>query len=104
MIASAVAVTLFKVVQNQVVHRMSAKVDMNIRAATMERILSLPVEYYKRHATGELAKRIQVLQILSQALVTGVFTTGLMLVLSVIYIWQISIIRNLITLIWQLNV
>lgn len=89
MIASAVAVTLFRVVQNQVVNRMSAKVDMNIRAATMERILSLPVEYYKRHATGELAKRIQVLQLLSKALVAGVFTTGLMLVLSVIYIWQI---------------
>ena len=89
MLSASISVVLFRVVQTQVVYRMSAKVDRDTRGATMKRLLSLPTDFYKKHATGEIAKRIQIFPMLCNALVTGVFTTGLMMVLSFVYLYQV---------------
>jgi ABC-type bacteriocin/lantibiotic exporter with double-glycine peptidase domain len=89
MVCTSLSVTLFRTVQSQMIYRMSSKVDRDTRAATMERMLSLPTDFFKNHSAGAIAKRIQIFPMLCESLITGVFTTGLMTILSIFYIFQI---------------
>lgn len=89
MVCTSFSVIMFRVVQAQMIYRIASKVDRDARAATMERMLSLPTEFFKNHSTGGIAKRIQIFPMLCESLVTGVFTTGLMTILSIFYILEI---------------
>ena len=50
--------------------RISTKLEVNIQAATMMRILSLPADFFKAYSSGDLSSRAQYINLLCQQMVT----------------------------------
>ena len=55
----------------------------------MMRVLSLPVDFFKRFSSGELANRIGYMNRLCSMIFDAVFSTGLTAVFSLVYIGQV---------------
>lgn len=67
----------------------STKLEVNIQAGTMMRILSLPADFFKAYSSGDLSSRAQYINLLCQQIVTVVLSTGLTSIFSLAYIGQI---------------
>ena len=89
MICVSVSSLLFQTVKSLLSARVGTKLELSVQAATMMRILSLPADFFKQYASGELSSRSGNIQTLCSMLVSTVFNTGLTSVFSVLYITQI---------------
>ena len=84
MVCIMLSSTLFSTVQGLIMTRLSTKVDVNVEAATMMRILSLPPGFFKEYSSGELSNRAGLIgTLVDQMLGIGV-STGLTSVFSLI--------------------
>ena len=89
MISIMISSTLFSTAQSLFMTRLSTKLDINVEAASMMRILSLPAGFFKEYSAGELSNRAGYIgTLVDQMLGMGV-TTGLTSLFSLIYIAQI---------------
>ena len=82
---------LFGSVQALISTRISMKLSLNVEAATMMRILSLPADFFKQYSAGELSNRSQYLSSLCNQIVSLALSTGLTSLFSLMYITQIFI-------------
>ena len=80
---------LFSVVANVVNAKILTKIDLSVVSATMMRILSLPVKFFKGYSSGELFARTQSMSSLCSMLISVLLTTGLSSIFSLMYITQI---------------
>lgn len=71
--------------------RISTKLEVNIQAATMMRILSLPADFFKAYSSGDLSSRAQYINLLCQQMVTVVLSTAMTSLFSLAYIGQIFV-------------
>lgn len=71
--------------------RLKTKMDLNVEAASMMRVLSLPVDFFKDYGAGELSSRIGYVGQLANQIVGMVLSTGLSSVFSLVYISQIFV-------------
>ena len=71
--------------------RISTKLEVNIQAATMMRILSLPADFFKAYSSGDLSSRAQYINLLCQQMVTVVLSTAMTSIFSLAYIGQIFV-------------
>ena len=67
----------------------STKMNLAVESAVMMRELSLPVDFFKRFSSGELANRIGYMNRLCSMIFDAVFSTGLTAVFSLVYIGQV---------------
>ena len=67
----------------------SARLSLNIEAAAMVRVLSLPASFFRTFNSGETASRTEAVSSLCSTLADAVFTTGLSSLMSLLYITQI---------------
>ena len=65
------------------------RIQLNVEAATMMRVLSLPPNFFRKFSSGELSSRIQSVNSLCSTLVNTVLTTGLTSLISLLYVTQI---------------
>ena len=77
------------VARSAVLSRIGTKLNVQVQAAVMARILLLPPSFFGKHQPGELANRASSITSLTQLLVSSIFTTGLSSVLSLVYVAQI---------------
>ena len=70
--------------------RIGTKLNVQVQAAVMARLLLLPPRFFVEHQPGELTNRAMAVTQLVQLLMKVVFTTGLSSVLSLVYIVQIA--------------
>ncbi|MBO4365064.1 MAG: NHLP bacteriocin export ABC transporter permease/ATPase subunit [Eggerthellaceae bacterium] len=77
------------IARSAVTSRIDTKLNVQVQAAVMARILLLPPSYFGKHQPGELANRASSITSLVQLLANVVFTTGLSSVFSLVYIGQI---------------
>ena len=75
--ASVLASTLFQIVQSIAVLRIEARVDASLQPALWDRLLSLPVPFFRAYTAGDLASRALGIDTISQ-LVTGVVTSSVL--------------------------
>jgi NHLM bacteriocin system ABC transporter ATP-binding protein len=79
----AVATSLFMLVRSFAVLRLEGKVDASLQAAVWDRLLSLPVSFFRNYSSGDLAERslgiTTIRQVLTgtalAALLGGIFST-----------------------------
>ena len=90
MICASVSGLLFGVIRELLMVRITTKLNLNVEAAGMMRVLSLPADFFKKYSSGELSNRVQYLQILCNQIVSIVMTTGLASAFSLVYIVQIA--------------
>ena len=89
LLAASISQLMFGVVRTLINLRINTKLDINIEAAAMMRMLSLPADFFKKYNSGELANRIGYINSLSNQIVSIVLSTTLSSLFSLMYIGQI---------------
>lgn len=77
---------LFSSFREMVDRRISTKMTMQVQAATMMRILSLPANFFKKYSSGELSQRSQYISSLCGTLISMIFSTGFTSLFSLVYL------------------
>ncbi len=80
---------LFSVVKSLINAKLNTKMSINIQAATMMRVMSLPASFFKGYSAGDLYTRVSGIDTLCSMLVSTLFSTGLTAIFSIVYIMQI---------------
>ena len=77
LIVAALAAGVFEVVRALAVLRVSGKVDGTLQAATWDRLLALPVPFFRGYSAGDLAMRANAVNAIQQTL-TGVVLSSVL--------------------------
>ncbi len=80
---------VFEIVKSFVSARINTKLNLSVEAASMMRVLSLPVDFFKQFNTGELSSRVEQINTLATQMVNIALSTGLTSLFSLAYISQI---------------
>ena len=89
MLCASISGLLFGVVKSLISSRIDVKLSVNVQAAAMMRMLSLPATFFKEYSAGELSNRLQYVSTLADQLVNMVLSTALSSLFSLAYIAQI---------------
>ena len=89
LLASALSAQLFGVVKQILMGRLSTKTSLQVEAAVMMRVLSLPVSFFRKYASGELSSRVGSVNSLCGMMLNQILSTGLTSLVSLLYITQI---------------
>lgn len=76
-------------VRSLLMARINTKTDLAVQAASMMRVLSLPADFFKEYASGDLSVRASQISTLCSMLIQAVLSTGLTSLFSLVYITQI---------------
>lgn len=98
LIATAVAIALFNVIKGFATIRMEGRMDLSLQAALWDRLLDLPVPFFKDFTAGDLAVRSlgvnSIREILSGATLNAVLTlifSSFNLIFLFYYDWQMAL-------------
>ncbi|MCR5686550.1 MAG: NHLP bacteriocin export ABC transporter permease/ATPase subunit [Lachnospiraceae bacterium] len=80
---------LFGVAGQFVCIRINTKVSLNMEAAAMMRLLSLPPDFFRNYSAGELSDRMHNVSGFATGLVSMVMSTGMSSLFSLAYLFQI---------------
>ncbi|MBR1669805.1 MAG: ATP-binding cassette domain-containing protein [Butyrivibrio sp.] len=70
--------------------RIKWKVTIPVEQAVMQRILTLPVPFFRKYSAGELSNRATSINSICEILIGDVFSLGISAIVSLIYLGQIS--------------
>jgi NHLM bacteriocin system ABC transporter ATP-binding protein len=89
LLASAFASIMLGLVRDLLVERINIKTSLSVESSVMMRVLSLPLSFFSRYSSGELASRVGSVSSLCNAIVQNVFSLGLSGFVSLLYVTQI---------------
>ena len=89
MLCVTISSSIFSMVQSIYNDRVNTKMSVNVQAATMMRVLSLPASFFKEYASGDLNQRVSYVSSLASTLMNAIFSTGLTSLFSLAYITSI---------------
>ncbi len=89
MICFSIGQSFFSVFQKLLNARLNTKQNVAVEAAVMNRIMSLPVTFFRQYSAGELQKRASYVKELTSLLLSSIGSAGLTSVFSLIYLGQI---------------
>ncbi len=85
---------LFLACSEVVMERVEIKTGINVEAAVMSRVLSLPATFFKDYSAGELSSRINSVGALCELILTNVLSLPLTSLFSLVYMNQIKTYTN----------
>lgn len=91
MICYSLGKLFFSAFQSLVSTRISVKQDVAVRAAVMNRIISLPPSFFKQYSAGELSQRASYVQSLCSTLFGTIGITGFTSLFSLVYLGQVFV-------------
>ena len=80
---------LLSIIRSLLLNRIRYKLNINVGAATMMRLLSLPTTFFREYSIGELNQYISYMDSLCSTIVDSVFSTAVTGLFSLIYLAQI---------------
>ena len=86
---ATIGTIILSIVRSMLLSRIRYKLNINVSAATMMRILSLPAPFFKDYSAGELNQYISYMDSLCSTIVDSVFSTAVTGVFSLVYLTQI---------------
>ncbi len=89
LVCASIGGLLFGVVKTLISTRINTKLSINVQAAAMMRMLSLPADFFKDYSAGELSNRLGYVTTLADQLVNMVLSTTLGSLFSLLYVFQI---------------
>ncbi|MCQ2501775.1 MAG: NHLP bacteriocin export ABC transporter permease/ATPase subunit, partial [Lachnospiraceae bacterium] len=89
MVCYSICSLFFGVYQNLITAKIGIKQDIAAQAAVMNRIMSLPVTFFRQYSSGELSQRASYVQSLCSTLFNTIGMTGLTSVFSLVYLGQV---------------
>ena len=90
MISMNISTLLIDAIKGLLMQRISIKTSVSVEAAVIMRLMSLPARFFRNYSSGELSSRASSVNSLCSMLVSGILSTGLTSVMSLIYVGQIS--------------
>lgn len=90
LVGVTVATSALEIVRDLVSQRLSLKLSLQIEAAVMARLLSLPSSFFRGREPGDVASRILTLRSLVNSFMGLAVGCGLVVVLSVAYVFQLA--------------
>ena len=88
--SASVSSLIFSAISSLVSARMGTKLSINVEAAAMMRMLSLPASFFKDYSAGELSERLGYISTLANQLVSMALSSGLTSLFSLAYVVQIA--------------
>ena len=89
MLFATLGSTLLGIIRQFLLARINTKLSVNVQAASMMRVLSLPAHFFKKYTSGELNEYLKYLNSLCSTLVNTFLSAGITSVFSLIYLTQI---------------
>ena len=89
MICAAASRMIISTARDLISSRIETRLQMNIEAAAMMRVLTLPPSFFHEYSSGEMSSRMQSINLLCSTLINAVLSTGLTSLFSLLYITQI---------------
>ena len=89
LLGSAFAAEMLQVVKNLLMERINTKTSQAVEASVMMRILSLPVSFFRKYSSGELANRANSVSSLCSMMLNNILSIGLTSLMSLLYITDI---------------
>ena len=89
LLCSAFASQMLGMVRSLLMSRISTKTSQAVEASVMIRILSLPVSFFRKYASGELSSRAKSVNSLCGMILNNIFSVGLTSLMSLLYITDI---------------
>lgn len=86
---TSVSALLFGGAKNMVIARIENRMRLNVNAATIMRILSLPTDFFRQFSAGELSERVESMNTMCEHFLEAFLDTGLYAICSFIYVFQI---------------
>ncbi len=86
---ATVTTILLTIIRNLLLSRIRYKLNVNVSAATMMRILSLPAAFFRSYSVGELNQYISYMDSLCTTIVDSLFSTAVTGLFSLVYLGQI---------------
>ena len=86
----AVSTVLINACRNLVMARISTKLEVVAQAAIFARVLALPTSFFKQYSSGNLAGRVENMNVLTRQITSIALGAGLTALFSLIYIIQIG--------------
>ena len=86
---AALSSVLISIIKSLLLSRIRSKLSINVSAAAMMRMLSLPAAFFKQYSSGELNQHITYMNSLCSTIVDSVFSTAVTGLFSLIYLTQI---------------
>jgi NHLM bacteriocin system ABC transporter ATP-binding protein len=90
LVGVGIASFLVTICQNLLLARRSTIVKINVQAAFMNRLLALPVPFFKQYSAGEMAERMNVIGVFCDLITNSLLPIGMTAVFSLVYAVQIS--------------
>lgn len=87
---SVVSTHLVNILKTLAVGVVNIRAGASLQSAAMARVMAMLADFFKRHASGEIAAQLGSIDHLTAATVKAVFSSGLTGLFSLIYIAQIS--------------
>ncbi len=81
---------LFNALSQAVAQRVEWKVTIPVEQAVMQRILTLPVPFFRQYSAGELSSRAESINSVCQILINDVFALGITAIASLGYVFHIT--------------
>jgi ABC-type bacteriocin/lantibiotic exporter with double-glycine peptidase domain len=76
-------------VQTALLQKIKWKVTIPVEQAVMQRILTLPVPFFRKYSAGELSSRSSSINLICQIIIEDVFSLGFTSLISLVYVTQI---------------
>ena len=89
MLFASIGNILLNIIRDMLLNRIRSKMNVNVSAATMMRMLSLPATFFRNYSAGELNQYIGYMTSLCSTIVDSLFSTAVTGVFSLVYITQI---------------
>ena len=80
---------LFNTTKSILDERINNKMSINVQAATMMRVLSLPANFFRKYSSGDLTTRVSYVSGLANTVMSTILSTGLTSVFSIAYVISI---------------
>jgi NHLM bacteriocin system ABC transporter ATP-binding protein len=90
MISMNITTLLIDAIKSLLMQRISIKTSISVEAAVMMRLMSLPARFFRNYSSGELSSRASSVNSLCSMLISGILSTGLTSIFSLVYVGQIS--------------
>jgi len=89
MLFATIGSFLITIIKQLLLNRIRTRMDVNVQAAAMMRVLSLPAGFFKQYSSGELSQYLMYMNSLCSTLVDTIFSTSITGVFSLVYLTQI---------------
>ena len=88
LLSSVIARYIISVSQNLTVNRITQRMTIYLQSALFARTLDLPMDFFRRHRTGDIYGALTYVEALCTTWCSIWFSNGLMLLFSVLYLFQ----------------